>query len=166
MRNRGFTLIELLVTFAIISVIAGIMMSVLLNLKARSDKTYALTQIAVTQANITKKIESDLRSYKLTSITNCGVGCYNMTYNTLGTKQLLLTPASNKIAYGTYTKILPTGAVLGSAITITTSYTTGISSGNNSILKISVSITNTYNDQSFNILVIYQYVDTDLTLTL
>lgn len=155
--NKGFTLVEMLVSFVIVSVIAGIMMNVLLTVKDRSEKSYSLTQIAMTQANIAKTIKNDLKDYTLTNVAECGVNCYDFTYTTLGVKRLSLNENDNTVTYGTYIKKIPDGGLIGATITLNNTKIANIPSGNSSIFKLTIPINNMYNDNSNDVVVIHQY---------
>ena len=165
MNNKGFTLVEMLVSFAIVSVISLIMMNVLFTVKERSEKSSALTELTVMQSNISKTIKNDLDDYTLISVVNCGTRCYDFTYSTIGTKRLSVNTTTNVIMYGSYSKTLPTGSNANSLV-ITSVTTAGMPVGNNSIMKIVIGISNTYNDMLYNVELFYQYRNTNITVTL
>lgn len=169
MNNKGFTLVEMLLSFVIVSVIAGIMMDVLFNLKERSEKSSTLTQITIDAANITKTINNDLKRKKLTGIDTCISGsedCYVFTFYDSTTKELSVNKNANTITYGGVIKELDEGAQVGSEITITNTYIGTVPSGKNSVLKILIPITNTYNSNTYSIEIVFQFVAAEVTVSL
>ena len=87
MNKRGFTVVELMTAFALVSVIAILLINLTLTLKEIYINGDMKTALLTKQGNMTDKIYKDLKENKLISLTSCGTNCVNFDYET-GTKVL------------------------------------------------------------------------------
>lgn len=156
--NKGFSTIELLVSFVIISFISIAMFRAVLVLNNKLYNFQSSINLIIFNGTFTNGMTKDLMSNQIDNITTCGTNCYDITYQTLATKRLMLDSNKGLLQYGDIIQKLPEGAKFDGDITFDNVTNSGIAIGRkNSILRISVPISSDNITGDYSINVIYQY---------
>ncbi len=166
MKNKGFTVYELLISFAFLAIVGYSMLSMILNIKDKSYLTGLEFDMKSFKNAVSIKLENDLTTKIIESITTCGSYCIDILYNTGETKQFSINIKNLTITYGTENYKLPTDSYFGDNISITTQTIAGVSNGKkNSLLMISIPIEHYEVEGNFGLNLIYQYDNTKYDLS-
>lgn len=114
MNKKGFTVVELMTTFALIAVIAVLLIKLTITLKEIYVNGDIKTALLTKQGTITDKIYKDLNEKKLISLTSCDVNCIEFSFeNEEKTKKLLINKDKKILTYGNYSIKLGDGGYFG-----------------------------------------------------
>lgn len=155
--NKGFTVIELAVSFCLVSAIAILLFQVVLSLKDLYISGTIKTTMLNRQGIMTKKINDELEEKKLNRVESCGISCLRFTYIDNSTADLLVDPYLETITFDNYTIKLTEGSSFGTLKTEIYSPSPATSTDKNSVMKISIPITNKFADGDYGIYVVYGY---------
>jgi len=164
MQKNGFSTIELLVSFVIISFVSIAMFKTVTDLIDKIDTYEQLSKITIIKGTLSNKIEADLIQKKLYGVNACGCNCYDFIFQDLNTTRLTLNVTTKTIKYGNTTEVLPANYVITNNMSLTENFIVTPASMYNTILKIYIPITNSINNSTFNINIIYQYDSRDMGL--
>lgn len=156
--NKGFTVIELAVSFVLVSAISVMLLQLVLSLKELYVSGDIKTTLLNKQGIMTKKIYDDLNTKTLTKITSCGLSCLTFTYNDGTVSNLLVDPGNNTITYHDYTMKLSDGSKFGQLSTEVIETGSDFTESPDSVLKISIPITNRLlGNDDFGIYIVQTY---------
>lgn len=155
--NKGFTLVELIASFTLALIIMFFLFQIVIAVKEIYVSSGLKTEMLIRQANIEKKLGTDLREKGLTGISSCGTDCYTFLYNGVS-KELKVDRSANTIRYGDYQIEMVDGSAIGE-YTISSNTISGVTLGkNNTILTINISVVNkAVTNRNFGIHLVYQY---------
>ena len=110
MNKKGYTLVELIVALSILSVIIVLMMIFIINLKKKEIDAGVDTKAMITEATLSKTINSDINKYGLFSFTGEDIQNQLFTKITLdlenNTKRYIIIENKNHIIYKDEEKII------------------------------------------------------------
>lgn len=171
MKNKkGFTLIELLVSFTLITIVSVSLFKTVLAIQKKAQKDLIYNQYISFAATFNNAIEEDFTSDTVTTFEICGTNCYDIVYETAGTKRLEMDKEAGTLSYGAIKEELPSNYFFYGNLVLS-SIRAVIPSGDplpyNSILAIVIPIkSNSFNNTS-DIRYLYQYNDeNDITSNL
>ena len=150
--KRGFTLIEIAVTFSLVAVVSILLFQIVISLREVYIKGDLQTTLLTKQGIMTKKINDDLQTLGLSSITNCGEFCITLKYRTGASYNLSANIKKNQIQYHDYVWQLPEGITIGNIEKTTYENETT----NDSILKIEIPVTHKLLEHDYGVHFIYQ----------
>lgn len=154
-------MIEIAVTFSLIAVVTVLLFELIISLREIYIKGDLQTTLLSKQGIITKKINDDLQSLRLKSITSCGTFCITFNYQTGASYNLSLDIEKNVIQYHDYVWTLQEGTKIGTVNTsVYQNSSITASNKNNSILKIEIPITHKLLEKDYGIEILYQYNNT------
>ena len=175
--NQAFTLVELIVTFCLVSTISFLLFQIILGLKDIYTSSDFKTILLTKQGNMTRRINRDFFENELTRVEKCDEATLDDgnklcllftlvdTEDNAFTKQLEV--YNDAIVYDGYRMDIDNGSKLGSISTVV-AYIEDESTKYNSMLKISLPVTNklTKGDFGVNLIIQYNSVTTNVDETL
>ena len=158
MNKKGFTIVELIASFALISLVVGLLFEVLFILKNLYTDSGVKTELLIKQALISEKINDELSTKSLRLATKCGINCILFEFHDGTRSELSFNREENTFKYGDYKTKLIDGSQYGN-IEISTEKVLGVGSGlSDSIIKIKIPIYHKLlKRQDFGINIVYQY---------
>lgn len=158
MNNKGFTLIELITTFSLSAIIILLLINVVIIIKNIYFDYNIKTNLLITQANLSKSLNSKFKSNNLISYTSCSdtYFCYEFQFIDGTTSKLEVNSAAVILDNRVYN--LDNNSTISNP-TITKQFiSTEDTTVNNAFLIIKIPITNKlYNNENFGINLIYPY---------
>lgn len=155
MKQKGFTVVELMTTFVLISIISVLLIKLTITLKEVYINGDLKTTILTKQGTMTDKIMKDLNTNTLTSITSCGNNCISFNYNNI-TKNLSIDKQKNIIKYDNYAIKLNNGSLINDLVFSKDDF------DYDSIIKITIPITNPLLKGDYGLNIVYQISNTIL----
>ena len=147
MNKKGFTLVEFAISFCLITAIAILMFELILSMKTLYLNGNIKTTLLNKQGIMLQRINSDLETKTLKSVSSCGLSC--LEFNFINEEQELVTttleidPYNTSITYDDYTIKLENNSYMGE---VDVSYSTidAITDNtiNDSLLTINIPIYN------------------------
>lgn len=155
-KKNGFTVVELIVSFSLTLVVVYFLFQIILIVKDMYVNNGIKSALLNKQAIMNEKIYSDFRNKEIQIAKNCGMDCLLFIFKD-GSKSILKIEENNNLFhYGDYTTKLADGSKFG-PIEASVEKVEGVTSGNDSILRISIPITSTVVEGNYGINAIYQY---------
>ena len=158
MNKKGFTIIELVSSFALISLIIGLLFELLMVVKNLYTDAVIKTELLTKQALISEKINDDFTNKSLRIASKCGNNCILFEFFDGTSSTLEFNREENTFKYGNYKTNLMDGSMYGN-IDISTETILGVGLGlNDSIVKIRIPIYHKLiKKEDFGINIVYQY---------
>ncbi|MFA5602695.1 MAG: hypothetical protein WDA21_03050 [Bacilli bacterium] len=164
--NKGFTVYELLISFTFLALISYSMLSMILNIKDKSYLTGLEFDMKTFKNAVSIKIENDLTTKTIQSITTCGDYCISILYDNEEAKQFSIDISNKTISYGTENYKLPTDSYFGESMSVSTQTIAEVSSGRkNSLLIFYIPIEHYEAKGDFGLNLIYQYDNNEYDLS-
>lgn len=155
-KKNGFTVVELIVSFSLTLVVVYFLFQIILIVKDMYVNNGIKSALLNKQAIMNEKIYSDFRNKEIQIAKNCGMDCLLFIFKD-GSKSILKIEENNNLFhYGDYTTKLADGSKF-EPIEASVEKVEGVTSGNDSILRISIPITSTIVEGNYGINAIYQY---------
>lgn len=168
-KTQGFTVIELLVSFTLTALVMTFLFEVVISLKNLYHKTEVQTELISKQSLISRLINEDFANKKISKIERCNgkSNCYNIYYykdetmNVNNTETITLSiESSNVIRYGdnAYIKLDDNSRFGNISFKLDGETNNGNISFNDeqSVMKVTIPITNTTLDKDFDVYAVYQ----------
>lgn len=158
MNNKGFTLVELISSFTLALIIMFFLFQIVIAVKEIYVSSGLKTEMLIKQANMERKIGTDLKEQILKSVTRCGDECYTFLYNDNTSKNLSVDRSKKAIVYGDYQIEMLDGSSIGT-FQVSKNTISGVEAGkNDTILTIDIPVKNkVLADRNFGVHMIYQY---------
>ena len=158
MNKKGFTIIELVSSFALISLIIGLLFELLMVVKNLYTDSVIKTELLTKQAIISEKINDDFTNKSLKIASKCGNNCILFEFVDGTNSTLEFNREEKTFRYGNYKTSLIDGSQYGN-IDISTETVLGVGLGlNDSIIKITIPIYHKLiKKEDFGVNIVYQY---------
>lgn len=156
--NRAFTVVELITSFALVMIIATVLLGIVISLKNMFENSGIKTQLLNKQAMISQKINQTFDAKTIHVVTKCGVYCLQFQYTDGTNDQLVLNYGDRTIQFGNYKTDLYEDSYFKDVM-IDISYTsTYMPDVNDALLIIKIPIYNDHlQDQNFGVNIIYPF---------
>ena len=158
MNKRGFTVIELIVSFALTTLVVGLLFQMLLSLKEVYVASGFKSQMVNKQTLISSKINQDLNNKTLKIALKCGDNCLNFIFEDGTNKKLIVDDKNSTFSYGDYSTKLVNGSWFGDFY-IRNEKIMGLDATSNydSVIEIKIPIGHSLLEEDYGINMIYQY---------
>ena len=158
MNKRGFTVIELIVSFALTTLVVGLLFQMLLSLKEVYVASGFKSQMVNKQTLISSKINQDLNNKTLKIALKCGDNCLNFIFEDGTNKKLIVDDKNSIFSYGDYSTKLVNGSWFGDFY-IRNEKIMGLDATSNydSVIEIKIPIGHSLLEEDYGINMIYQY---------
>lgn len=166
-KNKGFTVVELIVSFSLVMIIAVFLFQIIIILRTLYINSGLKTQMLNRQAILSNMINKELKAKNIIDITttnsckNSGITsevCITFYY---GDSQslLVISPETNTIIFNDYVAEFPEGTSFGQATTEVINNNAITNYKKNSILIITVPISNSAftTETNFDLRVVYTF---------
>ncbi len=105
--KKGFTLIELIVSFALITIVSVSLFKTVLTVQQRQAQNVAINKFRAFELILNNEIEQDFLNDKIENVAECGLNCYNITYEERGVVKVSIDSENNTITYGSIREEIP-----------------------------------------------------------
>ena len=157
-RRNGFTIYELVLGVLILILMSVMLFNLTIKINELYNKTTFDTKMLNIKYNITKLLQEDMLSYKLTSVNQCGNSCIEMLYDEALIKRLKIDETNKTISYGDYVKKIPSGVTVNPNVVLTNTYIEDVENGSyNAITKLTMEIISSLSTKDFSISAINQH---------
>ncbi|MGI6329849.1 MAG: hypothetical protein ACOXZR_03240 [Bacilli bacterium] len=161
MNKKGFSTVELVVSFIIASLIIAAMYRATLSLNEKLLYHQHLSNITVYIGTLTNNIYEDLIDNidnPLTGVSDCGEGCFALTFKDSKTKEVKINQENNTFSYDNIVEKLPSDFQFNSSGMSAKIISENMSEDyHDSIFILTVPIISKIYDDKFSIEIVYTY---------
>ncbi len=164
MNKKGFTVIELLTTFALVAIVAALLIQITTSLNSMYNNTSIKTELYYKQSIISKNINEAFLNKSILSINECGDNCLDILYSDYSDCTIKI--ENNLIYIGDKTYEIVKNSKIGIVKMDILYSPIPLNYKNDTILNIRIPITYSGFENDYGINLVYQYNRSSVTVTL
>ncbi len=158
LNNKGFSVIELAVAFSLVAIILFLLIEITVALKKSYYEVAIKSEIHIKEAIITEKIYNDFNQKLISSVVNCGINCFDISFTDSTNKRISYNVDTREFNYGNYSTIFENNIVLVKFEVEAKEFALNLENKLNSYVLVDLSLSHNHiKNQIFSIKGIYQY---------